>query len=76
MDSLESTLNQRMSVHERELISIMRSEIARMLEDVAALARHYSQCIRDKNLSQDLWETRNEMDYFRAEALRLYEENN
>lgn len=76
MDSLESILNERMSVHERELISIMKSEIARMLQDVRDIVGQYNQCIRDKNLSQDLWETRNEMEYFKFEALRLFQENN
>ena len=32
--------------------------------------------IREKNLSEDLWQTRNEVDYFKYQAIKLFEENN
>lgn len=32
--------------------------------------------IEEKNLSHELWETRNQADYFRYEAVKLFNENN
>ena len=31
--------------------------------------------ISEKNLSQELWDVRNEVEYFKFESLRLYKEN-
>lgn len=50
-----------MHVHEKELIIIMKQEINRMLEDVRKVVKVFNAMIKEKNFSQDLWETRNEM---------------
>lgn len=39
----------------------MKQEINRMLEDVRKVVKVFNTMIKEKNFSQDLWETRNEM---------------
>lgn len=39
----------------------MKQEINRMLEDVRKVVKVFNAMIKEKNFSQDLWETRNEM---------------
>lgn len=54
-----------MGFHEIELLEIMKLEISRMLDDVKKVVNNYNQMIKEKNFSQDLWETKNEVEYFK-----------
>ena len=53
----------------------MKEEIKRIIEDLKTMLKVYNQMVHEKNLSQELWETRNEVEYFKYEAIRLFKEN-
>ena len=39
----------------------MKLEIQRILDDVKKVVKDYNQMIKEKNFSQDLWETKNQV---------------
>lgn len=53
-------------------MKIMRLEIEKMLDDVRKVVKVFNIMIKEKNFSQDLWETKNEVEYFKFEAFRLF----
>ena len=55
IDELDVILTNRLSVHEQELLKVMRLEVIRVLEDLKKIVKVYNQMIEEKNLSHELW---------------------
>lgn len=62
--------------HEQEVLEIVKEEMGEAFREVRKLAAELNKKIAVRNENEEVWYLSNELDYFKNEALKLFEANN
>lgn len=75
VSKVDDHISRRLENHEKELFSIVKGEIEAMKEETKEMVERLNIAITQRNNDDEIWSLNNELDYFKVQALSIFNHN-
>lgn len=75
VSKVDEHIARRLDNHEKELFCIVKGEIEAMKEATREMVDQLNLAITQRNTDDEIWSLNNELDYFKAQTLSIFDQN-